>query len=130
MRLGDVVFWWPAVGDCAVGAVAGADVAEDHERGCAMFPALADVGAVRFLAHGMQVELTHQVLEPHIVGAARRPYLEPRRFSPGERLGAVTPHDLIESIWHLFAADGEERVRLANGIYIKSGRGEIVTSRG
>jgi len=118
------------VGDCAIGAIAGADIAQDHECGGAMLPAFADVGAVRFLAHGMQVELTHQVLEPHIVGAAWRLHLEPRGFSLGERLGAVTPHDLIESIWHLFEADGEDRVRRTNGIYIKSGRGEIVTSRG
>jgi len=35
-------------------AVAGADIAEDHKRGCASAPALADVRAVRTLADGME----------------------------------------------------------------------------
>jgi len=77
MRLGDVVLWRTSMGDGAVSAIAGADVAEDHEGGGAVLPALADVGAVGFLADGMEVELAHQALEPHIVGAAGRFDLEP-----------------------------------------------------
>ena len=70
--LGDVVLRRAAVGDGAVGAVPRADVAEDHERRGAVLPALADVGAVRFLADGVEVELAHQVLEAQVVGPAGR----------------------------------------------------------
>jgi hypothetical protein len=100
--------------DGAVGAIAGADIAQDHESRSAVLPTLADVGAMRLFADGMQVELTHQVLEPHIVGSTGRLDLEPRGFSLGERLGAVTPHDLIERFWHWelvsFAARGDPSV--------------------
>src|SRR4051812_18173396 len=106
MWLGDVVLGGTSVSNGAVGAVAGADVAEDHEGGGAVFPTFADVGAVGFLAHRMEVQLAHQVLEPHIVGAARRFHLQPRRFPLWQRLGAVTPHDLIESVWHHWKPTG------------------------
>ena len=59
--------------DRAVGAVPRADVAEDHERGGAVLPALADVRAVRFLADGMEVELAHQLLEPEVIADRRAP---------------------------------------------------------
>ena len=128
LRLRDIVLRRPAVGDGAIGAVPGADVAQDHESGGAVLPTFADVGAVRLLADGMQVELTHQVLEPHVVGTTGRLDLEPRRLALGQRLGAVTAHDLIE-ILHRWRLVGR-RIRRALAIYIKNGRGEIVTGRG
>ena len=60
-----------AVRHRAVGAVPGADVAQDHEGGGLVLPALADVGAARLLAHGVQPQLAHHALELH-VGRARR----------------------------------------------------------
>src|ERR1700674_4218388 len=113
MRFGDIVLRRTPVGDGAVGAVSGADVTEDHKGRGAVLPTLADVRAVRFLAYGMQVELTHQVLEPHVVGASGCSHLEPRRFPLRERFRAVSPHDLIESIWHrLQPAGRKESVEL------------------
>ena len=46
-----------AGGDGAKTAAAGAGVAEEHHRRGALAPALADVGAARLFADGMQVEL-------------------------------------------------------------------------
>ena len=46
--------------DVAEGAGAGADVAQDHHRGVTLLPALADVGAGRLLAHGVQALGPHQ----------------------------------------------------------------------
>src|ERR1700694_653849 len=123
MRFGDVVLRRTPVGDGAVGAVSGADVAEDHEGRGAVLPTLADVRAMRFLAYGMQVELTHQVLEPHVVGASGCSHLEPRRFPLRERFRAVSPHDLIESIWHrLQPRGGKSPSSLGNLHQKRSGR--------
>ena len=49
-----------AGGDVAEGAGAGAGVAHDHHGGVALRPALADVGAGGFLAHGDQAVVAHQ----------------------------------------------------------------------
>ena len=49
-RLEKVEPLWPAGGNGAEPAGAGADVAEDHERCRAAAEAFTDVGAVRFLA--------------------------------------------------------------------------------
>ena len=94
------------MGDGAIGAISGANIAKDHERGGAVLPTFADVGTMGFLAYRMEVELAHQALEPHVVGATWRLYLEPRGFPLGERLGAVTPHYLIKSICHLLGPTG------------------------
>src|SRR5687767_612420 len=126
MRLRNIVLGRAAVGDGAIRAVPGTDVAEDHESRGAVLPAFADVGAVRYFAYGVKVELPHQVLEPHIVGTTGRPDLEPRRLAVGQRVGAVTPQDLIESVWHRWRLVGR-RIRRAMAIYIKNGWGEIVT---
>src|SRR5207249_3722674 len=66
-RLGDVVRGRTSVGDGAISAIAGAHIAEDHEGGGAVLPALADIGAVSFLTDGMEVELAHQLLEPQVI---------------------------------------------------------------
>ena len=52
-------------------------LAEDHERGGAVVPALADVGAVRLLADGVEPELAHQPLEAVVVLGAGRAHLQP-----------------------------------------------------
>jgi hypothetical protein len=54
-----------------------------------VLPALADVRAMRFLAHGVEVQLAHQMLQSGIVRTARSLHLEPRRLSLGQRFGAV-----------------------------------------
>ena len=99
-RLLDVVRGRASVRDRAVGAVTRADVAEDHEGGGAMLPALADVGAVGLGAHGMQPKVLHQLLHAEIVRTAGGPYFQPRRLALGERGGSVSAHDLVERIVH------------------------------
>jgi hypothetical protein len=47
---------------CAVGAGARADVAEDHEGGSPVMPALTDVRAASLLAHRVELEFLHQAL--------------------------------------------------------------------
>jgi hypothetical protein len=70
----------------AVGARARADVAHDHERRRAVVPALADVGAVRFLADRMQTEVAHQALDAHVALRAGRANLQPvGLLRPGRR---------------------------------------------
>ena len=66
-----------AVRHGAVGAGARADVAEDHERRRAVVPALADVGAARVLAHGVQLQVLHDPLEPEVVVRPGRADLQP-----------------------------------------------------
>ena len=58
-------------------AGAGADVAEDHERGGAVVPALADVRAVRLFADRVEALLAHQPLQPHVAGRPRGADLQP-----------------------------------------------------
>ena len=72
----------PTVRDRAVAAVARAHVAQDHEGRRRVLPALADVRAAGLLADGMEVPLAHAVLEAHVVRAAGRANLEPRRLAP------------------------------------------------
>src|SRR5687768_18041044 len=119
MRLGNIVLRRAPMSHGAIRAVPGADVTEDHEGGGSVLTTIADVRSVRFLANGVQVELPHQVLEPHVVGTTGRLDLEPRRLAVGQRIGAVTPHDLIESVWHRWRLVGR-RIRRALAIYIKN----------
>ena len=72
----------------AVGARARADVAEDHERRGAVVPALADVGAVRVFADGVELQLAHDALQPEVVLRPGRAHLQPlglRRTRPAPR---------------------------------------------
>jgi hypothetical protein len=67
--------------DVAEGAGARAGVAHDHERCVLFFPALADIGTTRFLAHGVQAVGAHDLAR---LGVARRD----RRLDPDPvRLG-------------------------------------------
>ena len=88
--------------DVAEAAAPGAGVAEDHERGGAALPALADVRARRLLADRVEVLGLDQVLQLAVPRAARRRHLEPRRLAGAERLH-VRPEDL-------------EDVRVATGV--------------
>ena len=64
-----------AVRDRAVAAVPRADVAQDHEGRGRIFPALADVRAVRLFADRVEVPLAHEPLEPNVVRPAGRAHL-------------------------------------------------------
>ena len=76
-RLRHVELARPPVRDGAVRACAGADVAQDHERRRSVVPALPDVGAARFLADGVELQLLHEPLEAQIVLRPGRANLEP-----------------------------------------------------
>ncbi len=52
-----------AFGDGAEAAAAGAEVAEHHEGGGFLVPALADVGALGALADGVEIEFAGELLE-------------------------------------------------------------------
>jgi hypothetical protein len=67
-----------------------------------MLPALANVGTVSLLANGVEVELTHEVLEPKVVRTPWGSDFQPTRLTLGEWLDAVTPDDLIKSLAHRF----------------------------
>ena len=118
-RLLDVVRRGTPVGDGAVGAVPGADVAQDHEGGGAVLPALADVGAVRLLAHGVQLQLTHELLEAQVVVATGGLHLEPLRLPLGKRVAAVASHDLDELLSHGGGGEGRTRVQVGRSVRVE-----------
>ena len=66
-----------ARGHGAEAAAAGADVAEEHQRGGPLGPALADVGAARLLADRVEVERAEGLLEVRVGLAAGGAHLEP-----------------------------------------------------
>src|ERR1019366_9404827 len=99
--LGHVILRRPAMRDGAVRAVPRADVTEDHEGGRAVLPALADVGAMRFLADRVQVEFAHEVLQVNVVTPAGSLHLEPAGLPLRQRFAAVPAHDVIEGFAHL-----------------------------
>jgi hypothetical protein len=66
-----------------------------------VLPALADVGAVSFLADRMEVELTHQILQPEIVGSSGCLNLEPGWLAVGERHDPVPTADLVKRFAHV-----------------------------
>ena len=76
-RLVEVERGRPAVLHGAVGAGARAHVAEDHEGGGAVVPALADVRAVRVLADRVELQVAHDALEPEVVLRTRGADLQP-----------------------------------------------------
>src|SRR5689334_3309533 len=49
-----------------------ASISQDEKRGGFVAPALADVGAARFLTNGMEIFLSQNTLQPEIIGIARR----------------------------------------------------------
>ena len=62
-RLVTIDRFWTAFGDGAEAAAARTEIAEHHEGRCLLVPALADVGALRALADGVQVELASHLLQ-------------------------------------------------------------------
>src|SRR3954470_17127896 len=66
--------------DVAVAAGARARVAENHERGGAVVPALADVRTIGLFAHGVQAEAAHDPLQAEVVFRPGRADLQPVRF--------------------------------------------------
>ena len=95
LRFGWIKFRRPTVRDGAIGAISGADVTEDHERCGAVFPAFANVRTMSLLANGMEVELTHELLEPEVLRAAGSAHLEPAWLSLRQRFDAVAASDLV-----------------------------------
>src|SRR5215213_4816772 len=71
--------------DVAEPAAARAGVAEDHERGGAAFPAIADVRAGRLLANRVQPFALDHPAQLTVARASRRRPLEPLRLAIAER---------------------------------------------
>src|SRR5579862_6285973 len=62
-------------------AASRARVAEDHDRGRAGAPTLADIRAERFLAHGMQFARAYFREQLLVILTVRKPDFEPLRFA-------------------------------------------------
>ena len=69
--------------DRAEVARARADVAQDHHGGGAARPALAEIGALRALADGVELVLIHQPAGGGVAGSGRQLGAEPGRFARG-----------------------------------------------
>ena len=88
----------PAGLHVAEAAGPGAGVAEDHDRGGALVPALPDVRAVGLLADGVEVQAAEQALEVVVVLARGHPGLDPvgvpaqRRAPSARRPTAAAAH--------------------------------------
>jgi hypothetical protein len=80
-RLVRVVRSGRSVRDGTVRAVPRAHVAQNHERGGLVLPALPDVGTASLLAHGVEPQLPHHSLELEVGRAAGCPDLQPRRLA-------------------------------------------------
>src|ERR1700722_10796062 len=76
----------------AEAAAPGAGVAEDHERGGAALPALADVGAGGLLADGVQVLVANQLRELAVALPTGRGHLEPGRLALAQRSHVGAEH--------------------------------------
>ena len=57
-----------------------ADVAAEHERGCAIRPALKNVRTTSFLTNGMQVKSLDQLQHVVLIGWIAQPDLQPFRL--------------------------------------------------
>ena len=98
-RLVEVDGLGAALGHGAEAAAAGAEVAEHHEGGGFVVPALADVGAVGALADGVELERAGQVLEGVVVFAHGGAGLEPLGLGRGSvRAGAIWTSSITFSL--------------------------------
>src|SRR5690242_8371683 len=88
------------MGDGAVRAVPRTDVSEHHESRGAVFPALADVGAVSLFADGVEIEVPHQLFQPKVVGTPGSTNLQPPRLTLGERFYTVAAGYLVKRLAH------------------------------
>ncbi len=75
-----------ALVDRAEIAAAGADVAHEHERRRAVFPALAHVRAFGLFANGVQLEFAEDVLQVAVTLPSRDALPNPRWQTPRRRL--------------------------------------------
>ena len=114
------------MGDGAVGTISGADVAEDHEGGGAVLPALTHVWAVSFLTDSVKIELPHEVLQVDIILTAWRAHLEPGRLSIRQRSHAVAPADLIKRVAHISDVGRLRLGRLNRAATGQSGRKPLI----
>src|SRR5690606_33927874 len=80
-RFGDVVFGRPAGLNRAEIAGAGADVAQNHDRGSAARPAFAEVGALRAFTDGVQLVFVHELAHGRVAGAGGQFGAEPGGFT-------------------------------------------------
>src|SRR5260370_15481301 len=76
-----------AVRDRAVGAIACAYIAHQHEGRGAMRKAFADIRAARFLANRMQFQLAENRLGAEVLRRYRRANLDPIRMFPFSHCG-------------------------------------------
>ena len=79
-RLAQVEGAGAAAADLAVGAGAGADLAQDQEGSGAALPALAQIGAVRLLADGVEAGVAHEIAQTRVVLPGGELGLEPGGF--------------------------------------------------
>ncbi len=82
-RLVKVDGLWPAFGYSAESAPARAQVAQHHEGRGFVVPALADIGAMRALAYGVQAKRSRQALQVMVVFTHRGAGFEPLRLWSG-----------------------------------------------
>jgi hypothetical protein len=90
-----------AGGDVAEPAAAGADIAQDHQRGGASCPALAHVGALGALADRMELLVVHQIQQARVAGAGGHLHLEPGRLATDCRVRRfLRKHQMVERDGH------------------------------
>jgi hypothetical protein len=94
------------MGHGTVGTVPRTNVAEDHEGGGAVLPALTHVWAVSFLTDSVKIELPHELLQVDIILATWRANLEPRRLPVRKGRHAMASVDLVEGIAHVSDVGG------------------------
>ncbi len=84
----------PAFGDGAKSAAPRAQIAQHHEGSGLLVPALADVGALGALAHGVQVQVAGQLLERVKGLAAGSLGLQPLGLAYGQAGAEIDLHKL------------------------------------
>src|SRR5579885_808549 len=75
--------------DIAECAGAGADPAQNHDRGVLLLPALADIRARRLFAHGIELQFAHQPLGGAVFRRARRPDPQPFGLAQNRLIGSM-----------------------------------------
>ena len=85
--------------DVAEGAGAGADIAQDHHRRVLLGPALANIGAGRLFAHGVEIEVAHQLARLVEALAGGRADADPVGLADTGRaaLGRLDGRDLVHA---------------------------------
>ena len=127
--------------DMTEAAGPGAALTKDHERGCALVPALGDVGAACLLAHGDKVEFPHRLLDLAVgrSGIERHPHpfrlsgFEPHRVSRDPGLGESTqqPHRRAVGLfskckrWVVIAVTDTLSADRRTGAFTTGERGEV-----